>query len=77
VQLDISQLGMPKDIFNGIQDIIRRPNGIFSSSPARPAPARPPRSTVACAIINTVDLKLLTVEDPVEYRDRGASCRFR
>ena len=29
VQLDISALGMPTDVYDGINEIIKRPNGIF------------------------------------------------
>jgi type IV pilus assembly protein PilB len=70
VQLDISQLGMPEDIFNGIQDIIRRPNGIFVVT--GPTGSGKTTTLYSCLrIINTVDLKLLTAEDPVEYEIEG------
>ena len=42
-------------------------------SPAPPARARRPRSTPACREINTPDLNILTVEDPVEYQLEGIS----
>jgi len=70
VQLDITQLGMPEDVFNGIQDIIRRPNGIFIVT----GPTGSGKTTTLYSglrIINTVDLKLLTAEDPVEYEIEG------
>ena len=70
VQLDISQLGMPSDVFNGIQDIVRRPNGIFVVT----GPTGSGKTTTlysALRIINTADLKLLTAEDPVEYEIEG------
>jgi type IV pilus assembly protein PilB len=70
VQLDISQLGMPEDVFNGIQEIVRRPNGIFIVT----GPTGSGKTTTLYSglrIINTVDLKLLTAEDPVEYEIEG------
>ena len=70
VQLDITQLGMPEDVFNGVQEIIRRPNGIFIVT----GPTGSGKTTTLYSglrIINTVDLKLLTAEDPVEYEIEG------
>jgi len=70
VQLDITQLGMPEDVFNGIQEIIRRPNGIFICT----GPTGSGKTTTLYSglrIINTADLKLLTAEDPVEYEIEG------
>jgi type IV pilus assembly protein PilB len=70
VRLDISQLGMPDDVLNGVQEIVRRPNGIFIVT----GPTGSGKTTTlysALRIINTVDLKLLTAEDPVEYEIEG------
>ncbi|MEY2881675.1 MAG: hypothetical protein RLZZ15_4055, partial [Verrucomicrobiota bacterium] len=70
VQLDISQLGMPQDVLNGIHEIVRRPNGIFIVT----GPTGSGKTTTLYSglrIINTVDLKLLTAEDPVEYEIEG------
>ncbi len=70
VQLDITQLGMPEDVFNGMQEIIRRPNGIFIVT----GPTGSGKTTTLYSglrVINTVDLKLLTAEDPVEYEIEG------
>src|SRR5690606_39040975 len=70
VQLDISQLGMPEDVNEGIHDIIHRPNGIFIVT----GPTGSGKTTTlysALRIINTTDLKLLTAEDPVEYEIEG------
>ena len=70
VQLDITQLGMPPDVFNGIQDVVRRPNGIFIVT----GPTGSGKTTTLYSglrIINTADLKLLTAEDPVEYEIEG------
>ena len=70
VRLDITQLGMPDDVLNGIQDIVRRPNGIFIVT----GPTGSGKTTTLYSglrIVNTVDLKILTAEDPVEYEIEG------
>jgi type IV pilus assembly protein PilB len=70
VRLDISQLGMPEDVFNGIHEIVRRPNGIFIVT----GPTGSGKTTTlysALRLVNTVDLKILTAEDPVEYEIEG------
>ncbi|AHF93357.1 type II secretory pathway, ATPase PulE/Tfp pilus assembly pathway, ATPase PilB [Opitutaceae bacterium TAV1] len=70
VQLEIGQLGMPEDVYEGIHDIIHRPNGIFIVT----GPTGSGKTTTlysALRIINTIDLKLLTAEDPVEYEIEG------
>ncbi len=70
VQLDISALGMPTDVFDGINEIIHRPNGIFIVT----GPTGSGKTTTlysALRVINTTDLKLLTAEDPVEYEIEG------
>ncbi len=70
VQLDITSLGMPTDVFDGINEIIKRPNGIFIVT----GPTGSGKTTTlysALRVINTTDLKLLTAEDPVEYEIEG------
>jgi type IV pilus assembly protein PilB len=70
VRLDISQLGMPDDVLNGIQETVRRPNGIFIVT----GPTGCGKTTTLYSglrIVNTVDLKILTAEDPVEYEIEG------
>jgi type IV pilus assembly protein PilB len=70
VQLDLAQLGMPDDVFNGIHEIIRRPNGIFIVT----GPTGSGKTTTIYSglrVINHPDLKLLTAEDPVEFEIDG------
>jgi type IV pilus assembly protein PilB len=70
VQLDITQLGLPGDVFEEIQETVRRPNGIFIVT--GPTGSGKTTTLYSCLrIINTVDLKLLTAEDPVEYDIEG------
>ena len=64
--LDISNLGMPGFIYDYINEVIQKPNGIFVVC----GPTGSGKTTplyAALKRINTIDSKLLTVEDPVEY----------
>ncbi len=70
MQLDLTQLGLPADVFTGINEIIHRPNGIFIVT----GPTGCGKTTTlysALRVINSPDLKLLTAEDPVEYEIEG------
>jgi type IV pilus assembly protein PilB len=70
VQLDIVQLGLPEDVRKGLEEIIRRPNGIFIVT----GPTGSGKTTTLYSglrAINTPELKLLTAEDPVEYEIDG------
>lgn len=70
VQLDITALGMPADVMDGMQEIVRRPNGIFIVT----GPTGSGKTTTLYSglrLINTADLKILTAEDPVEYEIEG------
>jgi type IV pilus assembly protein PilB len=70
VRLDMTQLGMPEDVYNGVTEIVRRPNGIFIVT----GPTGCGKTTTLYSglrLVNTVDLKILTAEDPVEYEIEG------
>ncbi len=70
VSLDLENLGMPKRVFDYICMTIQKPNGIFIVT----GPTGSGKTTTlysALARINTVDSKLLTAEDPVEYDIEG------
>jgi type IV pilus assembly protein PilB len=70
VQLDIEKLGMPKDVSASVQDVISRPNGIFIVT--GPTGSGKTTTLYSCLrILNEVDRKLLTAEDPVEYEIEG------
>lgn len=66
VNLDLENLGLPEPIFNYIGGTITKPNGIFIVT----GPTGAGKTTTLYAAlrrINTIDSKLLTAEDPVEY----------
>jgi type IV pilus assembly protein PilB len=70
VQLELENLGMPDDVFEAVQQIIRRPNGIFIVT--GPTGSGKTTSLYSCLrTVNTLDMKLLTVEEPVEYDIEG------
>jgi type IV pilus assembly protein PilB len=71
VQLDLGQLGLPVDVLPAVQSVIRRPHGIFLVT----GPTGSGKTTTLYSglrAINAPDLKVLTIEDPVEYELDGA-----
>ena len=70
VNLEIESLGMPKGIYDPLLNLIRIPNGIIIVT--GPTGSGKTTTLYSCLRrINTVDLKLLTAEDPVEYDIEG------
>jgi type IV pilus assembly protein PilB len=70
VNLDLEMLGMPEEIHSFILDIIQRPNGIFIVT--GPTGSGKTTTLYSCLRkINTIDSKLLTAEEPVEYDLEG------
>ncbi len=70
VNLELEALGMPANIFNYIVQTIELPNGIFIVT----GPTGSGKTTTLYAAlnkINTIDSKVLTAEDPVEYDMEG------
>ena len=66
VNLSLENLGLPENIYSYICDTIEKPNGIFIVT----GPTGAGKTTTLYAglrRINTIDCKLLTAEDPVEY----------
>jgi type IV pilus assembly protein PilB len=66
VNLSLENLGLTDYIFNYITDTIEKPNGIFIVT----GPTGAGKTTTLYAAlrrINTIESKLLTAEDPVEY----------
>jgi type IV pilus assembly protein PilB len=70
VKLDLETLQMPPDIYTYILETIEKPNGIFIVT--GPTGSGKTTTLYACLNkINTIDSKLLTAEDPVEYEIDG------
>lgn len=70
LRLELGQLGLPGAVQAGVEEVIRRPNGIFIVT--GPTGSGKTTTLYSCLkTLNTVDAKLLTVEDPVEYEIDG------
>jgi len=70
VNLDLEMLGMPKYVGDYILEVIERPNGIFIVT--GPTGSGKTTTLYSCLRkINTLDSKLLTAEEPVEYDLEG------
>ncbi|MDB6004514.1 MAG: type ii/iv secretion system protein, partial [Prosthecobacter sp.] len=70
VNLDLEVLGMQPFLFDYIVETIHKPNGIFIVT--GPTGAGKTTTLYACLRrINTIDSKLITAEDPVEYELDG------
>ncbi|NCY22615.1 type II/IV secretion system protein [bacterium] len=70
VNLDLEKLGIPKHIYDYVCDTLEKPNGIFIVT--GPTGSGKTTTLYSClGRINTIDTKILTVEDPVEYELEG------
>src|SRR5213595_1318773 len=70
VNLDLEALGLPDYIYDYVLEIIHRPNGIFIVT--GPTGSGKTTTLYSCLRrINTIDSKLLTAEEPVEYDLEG------
>jgi type IV pilus assembly protein PilB len=70
VNLDLEMLGMPDYIRDYLLELIERPNGIFICT--GPTGSGKTTTLYSCLRkINTIDSKLLTAEEPVEYDLEG------
>lgn len=70
VNLDLENLKLPPALYDYILETVSKPNGIFIVT----GPTGAGKTTTLYAAlrkVNTVDSKLLTVEDPVEYSIEG------
>jgi MSHA biogenesis protein MshE len=66
----LDKLGMPSDMLKRFREVIRRSNGMILVT----GPTGSGKTTTlysALSEINTIDQKIITVEDPVEYRLSG------
>ena len=70
VSLDLENIGLPEDIYDGITLDIEKPNGIFIVT--GPTGSGKTTTLYSCLrYINKVDVKILTAEEPVEYDIEG------
>ncbi|KIG18537.1 Type IV fimbrial assembly, ATPase PilB [Enhygromyxa salina] len=72
VMLDLDSIGIAKDHLRVVRETIHRPHGIFLVT----GPTGSGKTTTlysALSEINTPDLNILTVEDPVEFQLEGIS----
>jgi type IV pilus assembly protein PilB len=70
VNLEIENLGLPKHVYDYTVEAIQQPNGIYVVT--GPTGSGKTTSLYSCLRrINTIDSKLLTVEDPVEFDIEG------
>ena len=70
VNLDLEALSLPDDILQTIRDLVDRPNGIFIVT----GPTGSGKTTTlysALREVNSVETKIITAEDPVEYEIDG------
>jgi type IV pilus assembly protein PilB len=70
VQLDLDNIGMPEDVYGYFREDIDKPNGIVVVT----GPTGSGKTTTlysALRHLNTIDSKLLTAEEPVEYDIEG------
>src|SRR6059058_2615313 len=70
VNLDLENLGLPKHVYEYTSEAILQPNGIFVVT--GPTGCGKTTTLYSCLRrINTIDSKLLTAEDPVEFDIEG------
>jgi type IV pilus assembly protein PilB len=70
VNLEVESLGLPKAIYDYLLEGIQQPNGILVVT--GPTGSGKTTTLYSCLRrINTIDMKLLTAEDPVEYDIEG------
>src|SRR5688500_10719653 len=70
INLDLETLGLPKPIFEYVSEAIQQPNGIMVVT--GPTGSGKTTTLYSCLRrVNTIDSKLLTAEDPVEYDIEG------
>ncbi len=70
MQLRLGQIGLPESVRKGVDEAIRRPNGILIVT--GPTGSGKTTTLYSCLTeLNVVGSKLLTVEDPVEYEIDG------
>lgn len=70
--IDLDHIGLSDRVLHDFKSVLERPNGIFLVT----GPTGSGKTTTlyaALSRLNTVDRKILTVEDPVEYQIQGVN----
>ncbi len=70
--LTLSELGLAPDLLNRVGSLVKSPNGVILVT----GPTGSGKTTSLYAIlsaINTPDINIITIEDPVEYKIKGIS----
>lgn len=70
--IDLESIGLSEHVLRDFKSVLDRPNGIFLVT----GPTGSGKTTTlyaALSRLNTVDRKILTVEDPVEYQIQGVN----
>lgn len=71
INLDLDAIGLSPQILKDFKSLLARPNGVFLVT----GPTGSGKTTTlyaALSRLNTIDRKILTVEDPVEYQIAGS-----
>lgn len=70
INLDLESLGLPQGIHEFVLEVIQRPNGMFVVT--GPTGSGKTTTLYSCLRkVNTIDSKLLTAEEPIEYDLEG------
>lgn len=72
INLDLDAIGLSPQILKDFKGVLARPNGVFLVT----GPTGSGKTTTlyaALSRLNTIDRKILTVEDPVEYQIEGVN----
>lgn len=70
ISVDITSLGMSESLYKVVQDAIKKPNGMILTT----GPTGSGKTTTLYAFLKSVhtpDVKIITIEDPVEYHLKG------
>lgn len=70
ISVDITSLGMSENLYKVVQDAIKKPNGMILTT----GPTGSGKTTTLYAFLKSVhtpDVKIITIEDPVEYHLKG------
>lgn len=70
ISVDITNLGMSENLYRVVQDAVKKPNGMILTT----GPTGSGKTTTLYAFLKSVhtpDVKIITIEDPIEYHLKG------